>query len=133
MGTGKEVLQLARQHIDEKYILGTFVPKDHHQWRGPWDCAEFASWLIYQVGEFLYGCEKNGGDPARADAYTGYWQRDAKKLGTIIPIDQAARTPGAAVLRVPAAEATGHVVISDGAGGTVEAHSSKRGVIASTL
>src|SRR5262249_53454021 len=39
----------------------------------------------------------------------------------------------AAVLRIPRAGALGHVVISDGAGGTVEAHSTRRGVIASTL
>src|SRR5437899_2725286 len=43
------------------------------------------------------------------------------------------RTPGAAVLRSPQPGATGHIVISDGRGGTVEAHSAKAGVIASTM
>ncbi|MCI0717747.1 MAG: peptidoglycan-binding protein [Acidobacteria bacterium] len=36
---------------------------------------------------------------------------------------------GAALLRVPGANAIGHIVISDGSGGTIEAHSSRRGVI----
>jgi len=43
------------------------------------------------------------------------------------------RTPGAAVLRRPQPGAVGHIVISDGRGGTVEAHSTKLGVIASTI
>ena len=37
------------------------------------------------------------------------------------------------MLRVPQPGAIGHIVISDGAGGTVEAHSSKDGLIQSTL
>ena len=43
------------------------------------------------------------------------------------------RTPGAAVLRSPQPGATGHIAISDGRGGTVEAHSARDGVIASTI
>lgn len=112
---------------------GALAPKNNANWTGPWDCAEFASWLVYQAAETLYGCDDNSGDPAKADAWTGHWARDAKKKGQIISIEQAARTPGATVLRVPAAQATGHIVVSDGAGGTIEAHSTKRGVIASTL
>ena len=53
--------------------------------------------------------------------------------GERIPVERAARIPGAAVLRAPQPGAIGHIVIADGRGGTVEAHSSKRGVIASTL
>ena len=36
-------------------------------------------------------------------------------------------------MRSPQAGAIGHIVVSDGRGGTVEAHSAKDGVIASTL
>jgi murein L,D-transpeptidase YcbB/YkuD len=133
MAKGERLLQLARPHIGEKYVLGALAPKNNAKWAGPWDCAEFASWLVFQAAGTLYGCDSNSGDPAKADAWTGHWHRDAKKLGEVISLEQAARTPGAAVLRVPAAQAVGHLVISDGAGGTIEAHSSKRGVIAGTL
>ncbi len=131
--TGKKILSLSRKHLGEKYILGVLAPKNNGKWKGPWDCAEFASWLVYQAGEKLYGCHKNNCDPAVADAYTGHWARDAKSLGKMISIEEAARIPGAAVLRIPKTGSTGHIVISDGKGGTVEAHSSKLGVIASKL
>lgn len=131
--TGERILQLARSHLGENYSLGVLVPKDNPNWSGPWDCAEFASWAVYQAAASLYGCDRDFGDPATADAYTGYWERDARNLGTLISIEQAAGTPGAAVLRFPQVGATGHIVISDGAGGTVEAHSTLTGVIASTL
>ncbi|MFB3924062.1 MAG: peptidoglycan-binding protein [Terriglobia bacterium] len=131
--TGEILLRLARQHVGEKYVLGSLAPKNNSNWTGPWDCAEFASWLVFQSGGFLYGCDNNQGDPASANAYTGFWNRDANSLGTRVTLEEAARTPGAAVLRVPQAGATGHIVISDGRGGTVEAHSSRRGVIEFTL
>jgi hypothetical protein len=132
-GGGEQLLKLARKHVGEKYILGARTPKDNSRWTGPWDCAEFASWLVFQTARVLYGCDNDAGDPAAADAYTGYWQRDADAIGQQISIAHAAATPGAAVLRVPLAGATGHIVISDGLGGTVEAHSTKRGVIEATL
>jgi N-acetylmuramoyl-L-alanine amidase len=131
--TGQDVVQLAQRHVGEKYALGILVPKDNASWTGPWDCAEFASWLIFQTAKSLYGCDRDYGDPSTADAYTGYWERDSKTLGQIISVDQAARTPGAAVLRTPQPGATGHIIISDGLGGTVEAHSSKDGVIQSKI
>jgi hypothetical protein len=130
---GERILALGRKRLGDKYILGAAVPKNNANWAGPWDCAEFASWLVYQISDTLYGCHKNSGDPATADAYTGYWGRDAKSLGVRISVEQAARTPGAAVLRVPQANAMGHIAISDGEGGTVEAHSKNRGVTESTL
>src|SRR5712692_7871246 len=117
--TGQKLLQVARQHVGEKYIFGVLVPKNNAGWTGAWDCAEFASWLIFQASATLYGCDRDFGDPATADAFTGYWDRDAKSLGQIISIEHAARTPGAAVLRIPQIGATGHIVISDGVGGTV--------------
>ena len=131
--SGEAILQLARQHLGEKYILGALAPKNNQNWKGPWDCAEFASWLVFQAAAKLYGCNRDFGNPATADAFTGFWERDAKNLGELVSIEQAARTAGAAVLRIPPPGAIGHIVISDGAGGTVEAHSSTDGVIKSIL
>jgi len=131
--TGETVVQRARAHVGQKYVFGVLVPKDNPNWMGPWDCSEFASWVVFQTAKTLYGCDNDNGAPQTADAFTGYWARDANSRGTKISIDQAARTPGAAVLRVPQGAATGHIVISDGQGGTVEAHSPKDGVIQFTL
>jgi hypothetical protein len=131
--TGDKILQIAAQHLGEKYVLGILVPKDNPNWTGPWDCAEFVSWSVFQAGSALYGCDRDNGDPATADAYTGYWDRDSRTLGRIISLDEAARTPGAAVLRFPQVGASGHIVLSDGLGGTVEAHSPADGVIKSKL
>jgi putative peptidoglycan binding protein len=130
---GERILQLGRRHIGEPYVLGSLAPKNNPKWKGPWDCAEFASWLVFQAAGVLYGCASDSGDPASADAYTGDWARDAETLGVKISVDQAMRTPGATVLRRPQPGAVGHIVISDGRGGTVEAHSAKAGVIASTV
>jgi N-acetylmuramoyl-L-alanine amidase len=133
MATGEEVVQTAETRIGEKYVMGTLVPKNNSNWQGPWDCAEFASWCVYQVTQRLYGCNDDSGNPASADAYTGYWNRDVNSVGKKISLEEAACTPGALVLRVPQGNLTGHIVISNGAGGTIEAHSSADGVIKSTL
>jgi len=130
---GKKIIQIAGRYVGEDYILGTLVPKDNAKWKGPWDCAEFVSWCVFQASGILYGCENDQDKPSTANAYTGYWQRDAEKQGIKISIESAARTPGAAILRFPQPNAYGHIVLSDGKGGTIEAHSSKKGVIKSTV
>ena len=132
MATGKEIYDLGTKHTGEKYILGAMAPKNNSNWKGPWDCAEFVSWCVYQVSGKLYGCEKNNGNPGSADAYTGYWGRDSRVLGKKISIEKAMKTKGAALLRLSVGGSVGHIVISDGKGGTVEAHSTKKGVIKST-
>lgn len=132
-GSGEQLVEIARRHRGERYVLGVFVPKNNPNWKGPWDCAEFASWVSFQAARKLYGCKRDFGDPATADAYTGYWERDATELGHVVSVEQAARTAGAFVLRFPAIGAFGHVVISDGLGGTVEAHSPSDGVIEAKL
>lgn len=133
MKTGKDLLALARTRLGEKYVFGALAPKDDRNWHGPWDCAEFVSWTIYQVAGILYGCNNNVGDPAKADAGTIFWHRDAGVRGRKITVAQAAAIPGAAVLRLAANGQCGHVVFADGQGGTVEAADSRRGVIKSTL
>lgn len=131
--SGSAILRLAAKHIGEQYVFGARVPKDNPKWRGPWDCAEFTSWLVFQVTGKLFGCHNNAGNPSLADAYTGYWDRDAKAMNCAVDYDRAARTAGAFVLRYAQPGAPGHIVVSDGRGGTVEAHSSKRGVIRARL
>jgi hypothetical protein len=125
---------LALSRVGEKYVLGCQVPKDDPDWHGPWDCAEYASWLAYQIARILIGCTSTGKTPARADAYSGAWARDAKSIpGIRVSPEVAAATPGAILVREPStAGASGHVAVSLGGGRTVEAYDSKRGVIVST-
>jgi N-acetylmuramoyl-L-alanine amidase len=134
-GTGAELLKLAQRHVGEEYRFGASVPKDATDHKGPWDCAEFASWLVFQVSGGLYGCLDDRAAAAIADAFTGAWSRDANALGRAIAVDEAAAIPGAMVLRAPgtAGIKVGHIVVSDGRGGTIEAHSTRLGVIAGSL
>jgi hypothetical protein len=131
MAKGQELVNAALQHLGEQYILGSVVPKNDAAWDGPWDCAEFVSWCVYQTARVLYGCDDDQGEPATADAYTGFWGRDARTIGREISVAAAAGIAGAAVLRL--GPKMGHIVISDGQGGTVEAHSTNTGVIRHTL
>jgi len=121
MNHGEKMLRLAESRIGERYV-NVCVPKNNPDWHGPWDCAEFMSWLVYQAGGFLYGCIDNNGNPATVEAYTGAWQADSKRLGDRVSVAQAAATFGAILLRYPPAPGKmGHIAVSDGKGGTVEA------------
>ena len=132
--TGNELLSVAQTHLGQNYELDVVVPKSDRNWRGPWNCSEFVSWCVFQVAGRLYGCLNDSGNPATTPAYTGYWARDADSLGIKISVEQARVTPGAAVLRIPLTQgAIGHVVLSDGSGGTIEAHGAATGVIRDTL
>ncbi|HEV7715517.1 MAG TPA: peptidoglycan-binding domain-containing protein, partial [Steroidobacteraceae bacterium] len=123
---------LAIKHVDEPYVLGARAPMANPKWKGPWDCAEFASWCLYQATGVLFGVMPRN-NPVTADAFSGFWADQAREANAVVPIEVAARTVGAFVVRKPAVGKIGHIVISDGRGGTIEAHSSKRGVIRSTL
>ncbi len=133
MKTGNDILQTAVKHLGEQYIFGASVPKNKEDYHGPWDCAEFVSWCVYQVSGALYGCDRDDANPATADAYTGDWDRDAKRIGTMIDVERAAQIAGAIVLRAPTGNGDGHIVISDGQGGTVEAKGRLYGVVRDTL
>jgi N-acetylmuramoyl-L-alanine amidase len=122
------LLALASRHVGERYVLGAFAPKDNARWSGPWDCAEFASWCLFQASGVLFGCDQDR-RPATADAYTGYWQRDATQARCTTSLSLARSTPAAFLLRFPAPGQIGHIALSDGQGGTVEAHSTATGVI----
>ena len=131
-GTGAGLLSRAQKHIGEEYV-NIQVPKDNSNWTGPWDCAEFMSWLVYQEAGILFGCVDDSAKPSEADAYTGAWQTDVEKRGIRVSVDQAASTVGGMVLRFPPPGGMGHIALCDGKGGTVEAKGRKFGVVADTV
>lgn len=124
-----EMIDLLLTKKGQVYNFGAIAPKDDADYAGPWDCAEFASFGIYQAVNKLLGCDNNSGNPATADAYTGYFGRDVKAgLLTKISIDEAKRTPGAFVLRLAQGSKIGHIAACKGDGGTIEAASKALGV-----
>jgi hypothetical protein len=128
-----DILALASLHLGEPCHLGAYAPKDNPNWKGPWDAAEFASWLVYQVSGRLVGCENDDSDPAEAEAYAGCWRRDGGLFNAFISVAEAAALAGTFVLRFSRSGRLGHVVVSDGKGGTIEARSAAAGVCRSTL
>ncbi|MDQ1639560.1 MAG: hypothetical protein QOF62_2899 [Pyrinomonadaceae bacterium] len=129
MATGEEMVTLALKHVGEQYE-NVLVPKNNANWHGPWDCAEFMSWLVFQGAGILYGCLDDNAKPAEADAYTGAWRRDSANRGKRIEVNKAAAIVGAFVLRFPPGPGKmGHIAICDGDGGTVEAKSHKEDVV----
>ena len=94
MATGNQILAIAQKHIGEKYALGSLAPIGNPNFKGPWDCAEFVTWCVYQVSGLVVG-SKDG------DAYTGFWADDIKAKCTKITIEQAAKITGAILLRKP--------------------------------
>jgi lysozyme family protein/peptidoglycan hydrolase-like protein with peptidoglycan-binding domain len=131
-GTGLGLLNRAQKHIGEEYV-NIQVPKDDSKWTGPWDCAEFMSWLVYQETGILYGCVDDNAEPSEADAYTGAWRTDVARLGIPVSVEEAASTVGGIVLRYPPPGGMGHIALCDGRGGTVEAKGRKYGVVADTV
>lgn len=122
MATGSDLLKLAETRLGEKYV-NVLVPKDNPNWHGPWDCAEYASWVVYQKIGKLIGCVDNAGNPALTESYSGAWVRDAQN-GTLTTTtkETANNTPGVILVRRPPMPGKmGHVAISDGNGKTVEA------------
>lgn len=131
--SGEGLLKRAREHIGEKYV-NVQVPKDDANYKGPWDCAEFISWLIYQEAHLLYGCTDDSASPAQADAYTGAFKIDLARLGKAVSVDEAASTVGGILLRYPPGPGKmGHIALCDGRGGTVEAKGTLYGVVADTV
>lgn len=123
---GQDLIDLAITRIGEKYVYGANVSLNDLDWHGPWDCAEFVTWVVKQVTGKTYGCIDNS-DIVDPDPYTGGWKSDVIR-GTVInlPIAQAFKTLGAILLRYREGEK--HIVFSDGKGGTVEAMGAAYGV-----
>ena len=133
MAKGSDLVELARQHVGEPYE-NVLVPKNNANWKGPWDCAEFMSWLVYQASGILYGCLDNDARPDVADAYTGAWRDDSNLLGRRIPYQRAAAIVGGIVLRYPPRPGRmGHIVLCDGKGGTIEAMGHEYGIAEHTV
>lgn len=134
MVTGEELFALAATKKGQKYV-NVLVPKDNPNWNGPWDCAEFVSWVLFQKLKKLYGCIDNKGNPAITEAYSGAWVRDAKD-GILIASDEsdAMLTAGVILIRKPPLPGRmGHVAISDGHGKTMEAAGTNLGVRAGNV
>ncbi len=131
--TGDDIVLLGDKHVGEPFLLGARVPKDDASYKGPWNCTEFVSWLYYQTFGILYGCNNNLGDPQTAETYSDSWARDAHELGRIITVEEAKATPGAVILRIAGTGEVGHIAVSDGNGGTVEAHGSIDGITNSVV
>lgn len=111
--TGQDVVDVGLTRVGQKYILGARVPLDNPNWKGPWDCAEFTSWCVYQAYGQIFGA----GNPARidkAEPYSGYWYSEAKAKGRIIAWQDALKIPGATLVRAPAAGRIGHTAFSLG-------------------
>jgi len=125
MATGNQVLAIAQKHIGESYILGSKAPLGNPNFKGPWDCAEFITWCVFQASGLVIG-SRNG------DAYTGFWADDANTKCRLISIEDAAGIAGAVILRKPidpqGNNRMGHIVFSNGKGKTVEAMGKKFGV-----
>lgn len=128
--TGDAIVHTAQSHLGEPYILGARAPMANAKWKGPWDCAEFVSWCVFQTTGVLFGTRPRN-DPVMADAFTGFWFDQAREAGATVPVETAVGIVGAILLRAPAPQAIGHIAFSDGAGGTIEAFNKKRGVIRS--
>jgi peptidoglycan hydrolase-like protein with peptidoglycan-binding domain len=127
--SGAGLVERALKHLDEPYE-NELVPKDDPNWHGPWDCAEFVSWLVFQEAGILYGCVDNSAPPATVEAYTGAWKRDVERLGKRVSVEEAAATVGGIVLRYPPRPGRmGHIAVCDGKGGTIEAKGKRYGVV----
>lgn len=129
MAAGADLYDLGMTRLGEKYI-NVLVPKDNPNWHGPWDCAEFASWVVYQITGKLYGCTDNRGNPATTESYSGAWVHDAQQ-GVIQTVNQPAAniTAGIILIRKPPMPGhMGHIAITSGNGGTVEAAGVNLGV-----
>lgn len=122
--TGNDFLALAATRIGEEYVYGASVDLDDPDWHGPWDCAEFVSWVVKQVTGKIYGCLNPTTNP---DPWTGAWYADMH-AGRVkqITVQKAIDTPGAILLRFN--KAGHHIVFSDGRHGTIEAMGSDFGV-----
>jgi len=128
MKPAEHILEIGSSRLGQQYILGANVPLNNPNWSGPWDCAEFASWCVYQAFGFLFGAG-TAKNVTKAEPYSGYWADDAKKFGRIIAWQDALGIPGAALIRAPKAGKIGHVAFAMGDGDrTLEARGAAFGV-----
>lgn len=122
------ILEIAKRYLGRPYknIRIDYTDED---WKGAFDCAEYATYCAYRAFGRLYGTTNNA-DISKADAYTGAWKNDSKNLGIRLPWKDALKIPGAFLLRYPPAPGKmGHIAISLGDGKNVyEARGKAHGV-----
>lgn len=121
--TGEYLVRCALNHVGEAYQLGAAADLDDPHYAGPWDCADFVSWCVVQT----YGV-KLGLTPA-GHPYSGAWISWAEDPAHALALEQAYDTPGAILVRRAHHYGAGHVAISDGEGGTIEARGARYGVV----
>lgn len=118
-------------HQGEIYDLGAKVPKTNANWIGPWDCAEFVAWGIYQVSGRYVGCQfTNSPNGVRyMNAYTGWFGQQLPGCATKVDEEEAAETPGVIALRLSRGHGRmGHIAVTRGFNQTIEAASTRQGV-----
>lgn len=133
MRPAADLVDLLRQQVGKRYELGVSVDLTDPD-PPVFDCAELLSWGVYQLTRQLVGCLDDTAPIARAEPYSGSWAALATRRTDLrIAPEVAANTPGAVLVRAPSTTGgIGHVALSTGAGGTVEAYDSSRGVITSS-
>jgi hypothetical protein len=128
---GAAILDVARRHLGQRYAFTPTPDYDDPDWKGPFDCAEYASYCAFRAYGIPYGVVANAAK--RFDSYSGYWQRDANDRGIRISWRDALHIPGALLLRFPPRQSPppyGHVAISLGDGNaTYEALGRNYGVV----
>jgi peptidoglycan hydrolase-like protein with peptidoglycan-binding domain len=123
-----EIIDVGSSRIGQKYILGANVPLNNPNWNGPWDCAEFASWCVFQAFGFIFGANTQT-NLEKAEPFSGFWADEAIKSGRVIPWEQALKIEGAVLIRKPAPGKIGHVAFCLGDGRrTLEARGKDFGV-----
>lgn len=131
MFKGMDIITVGSSRIGQAYVLGANVPLDKPTHNGPWDCAEFASWCVYQAYEGMRFGFKPVGNIAHAEPYSGHWYDQALKQGRIISVKTALKIAGAVLIRKPGTPYSdyGHVAFCVGDGAkTLEARSTAFGV-----
>jgi len=127
-GTGGDILALAERHLGEKYVFGANANFQDPNYAGPWDCADFTSWVLYQATGIVFGCTDDTAPAKKLEPFSGSWLADMKAKGQEVPIKDAKKVAGAFFIRKKKGDKPGHVAVSDGQGKTVEAMGAAFGV-----
>jgi cell wall-associated NlpC family hydrolase len=116
-------LDVAQAQVGDRYIFGAEVKNLDDPNPEAFDCSELTQWAAHQAGVTI---------PDGAAGQYRYFQ----KMGLLIPVEDAKRTPGALLFHFASDPVGGrgeppvaHVAISTGDGRTIEARNSRAGVV----
>jgi cell wall-associated NlpC family hydrolase len=115
MKTAQDILSRAKTQIGKPYIYGYEVDLTDPD-PAAFDCSELIQWV----------CAQESITPVMPDGAI-YQMRFCRKLGRLIDVDEAIKTPGALLFRIDE-EYGNHVVLSQGNGTTIEARGRRYGV-----